>query len=43
MKKIKKLCWYWKLFWGNRYQVYDKDKNKIQDILIYHKKIYLLD
>ena len=39
----KKLSWYWKLFWGNRYSIYDKDKNKIKEILIYHKKIYLLD
>ena len=39
----KKLSWYWKLFWGNRYRIYDKEKNKIKEILIYHKKIYLLD
>jgi len=39
----KKLSWYWKLFWGNRYRIYDKDKNKRKEILIYHKKIYLLD
>jgi len=40
---LKKLCWLWKLFWGNRYRIYDKDKNEIKNILIYHKKIYLLD
>ena len=40
---LKKLSWMWKLFWGNRYRIYDKDKKEIKNILIYHKKIYLLD
>jgi len=40
---MKKLSWYWKLFWGNRYRIFDKDKNKVQEILVYHKKIYILD
>lgn len=35
--------WKWKLFWGNQYKVYNNDKNIIYRILVYHKKIYLLD
>lgn len=34
--------WYWKCFWGTRYRII-KDKKEIQDILIYHHKIYILE
>lgn len=44
MKRIiKRIFWKWKLIWGNHYRVYDKNQNKIHDILIYHKKIYILN
>lgn len=37
------MLWKWKLFWGNIYSIYDQSNNKIREILIYHKKIYLLN
>ena len=40
---MKKILWNWIKFWGNRYRVYDKDKNKIKEILIYHKRTYILE
>lgn len=37
---ISKLFWYHKKFWGNRYRLfYD---NKVIELLVYHKKIYVL-
>ena len=41
-KIIKKISWIWKNFWGSIYRVYEDDK-KIKEILIYHKRIYLLN
>ena len=38
IKKIRKL---WISFWGNRYRVFEDDK-LINEILIYHKRIYIL-
>ncbi|MEG1582222.1 MAG: hypothetical protein RR334_03635 [Clostridia bacterium] len=38
MKSIMKL---WRSFWGNRYRVYKEDE-KVAEVLIYHKKIYIL-
>lgn len=38
LKKIRKL---WISFWGNRYRVFEDDK-LINEILIYHKRIYIL-
>ena len=40
---MKKIIWKWINFWGTRYRVYDKDKNKIKEILIYKKRIYILE
>lgn len=37
------IFWKWKLFWGNCYKIYDKDKRVIKRVLVYHKKVYLLD
>lgn len=39
----KKILWKWKLFWGNIYKIYDKEQKPIRKVLIYHKKIFLLD
>ncbi len=38
MKKLRKL---WINFWGHRYRVFEED-NKVCDILIYHRKIYII-
>jgi len=38
MKKLKKL---WINFWGHRYRVFEED-NKVCEILIYHRKIYII-
>lgn len=40
---MKKIIWNWINFWGTRYRVYDKDKNEIKEILIYKKRIYILE
>ena len=40
---MEKIIWNWINFWGTRYRVYDKDKNKIKEILIYKKRIYILE
>ena len=40
---MKSFLWKWELFFGNCYTIFDKDKNKIRKILIYRKRIYLLD
>lgn len=37
------ILWKWKLFWGNCYRIYDKDNKLVKRILVYHKKIYLLE
>ena len=39
MKKLKRL---WINFWGNRYRVFEDDK-VIKEILIYHRRIYILN
>lgn len=39
---MKRFLWKWKLFWGDCYKVYNDDKLIVQ-ILIYHKKIYILE
>ena len=42
MKQVlKKISWSWKKFWGYRYRVI-KDDKVIQELLIYHRKIYIL-
>ena len=38
MKKLRKL---WINFWGHRYSVFEED-NKVCDVLIYHRKIYII-
>ena len=38
---FQKLSWFHKNFWGNRYRII-KDNKVIKEILIYHKKIYVL-
>lgn len=40
---MKSFLWKWKLFFGNIYTILDKDNNKIRKVLIYRKRIYLLD
>lgn len=40
---MKKILWRWKFFWGNQYRIYDKNNKAINKILIYHRKIYILD
>ena len=40
---MEKIIWNWINFWGTSYRVYDKDKNKIKEILIYKKRIYILE
>lgn len=37
LKKIRKA---WINFWGNRYRIYEKDR-EIYNVLIYHKRMYL--
>ena len=37
---ISKLFWYHKKFWGNRYRLFYN--NKAIELLVYHKKIYVL-
>lgn len=39
---LNSLWWKHKCFWGNRYRVI-KDGSIIQTLLIYHKKIYILE
>ena len=39
---IKKISWIWQNFRGSVYRVYE-DNKKIKEILIYRKKIYLLN
>ena len=38
---LNSLWWKHKCFWGNRYRVI-KDGKTIENLLIYHKKIYIL-
>ncbi len=39
----KSFFWYWKRFWGNYYRVYDSSNILVKEVLIYHKKIYLIE
>lgn len=39
---MRNFSWKWKLFWGNCYTIYD-DNKIINKILIYHKKIFILN
>ena len=40
--KFKKISWLWKSFWGRRYWIYKNDE-MVQTILIYKRRIYLID
>lgn len=40
-KFINKVSWLHKNFWGNRYKII-KDNKVIKEMLVYHKKIYIL-
>lgn len=40
-KIFKRVCWTWKRFWGYRYRIIE-DEKVIREILIYHRKIYIL-
>lgn len=42
-KNKKSILWKWKRFWGNYYRIYDSNNKVIKEVLVYHKKIYLLD
>lgn len=41
-KNTKSFWWHWKRFWGSYYRVYDSNNKLVKEILIYHKKIYLI-
>lgn len=42
-KNKKSFWWYWKRFWDNYYRIYDSNNKVIKEVLVYHKKIYLLE
>lgn len=39
---MKRLLWYWKLFWGSRYYIIEEGKED-KEILVYHHKIYVIN
>lgn len=39
---MKRLLWYWKLFWGIRYHIIEEGKED-KEILVYHHKIYAIN
>lgn len=42
-KNKKSFWWHWKRFWGNYYRIYDGNNRVIKEILVYHKRIYLIE
>lgn len=42
-KNKKSFWWYWKRFWGIYYRIYDGNNKMIKEVLVYHRKIYLLE
>lgn len=38
---LKRLSWFHKNFWGNRYRIFKNDK-VIKEILVYKKRIYII-